>query len=190
MQAFEVTGVRSEFISLSMGEMDPDSEPPPLVRLHSECLTGDTFGSLRCDCGEQLGAALERIAEEGRGLLLYLRQEGRGIGIVDKIRAYGLQDGGLDTVDANLALGLPIDKREYHSAAALLKHLGLTRVRILTNNPLKCRVLEAEGIEIVERLTLSVAPNPSDLAYLRTKSTRMGHLIEFEDGADLDGRSA
>ena len=151
----------------------------PLVRLHSECLTGDVLGSLRCDCGEQLWEALERIAREPCGVLLYLRQEGRGIGLANKIRAYALQDQGLDTVDANLALGLPVDRREYVSAAKILHTLGLRKVRLLTNNPLKSAALERNGIQIVERVPLAMPPNSVNRDYLRTKADRMGHLLAF-----------
>jgi GTP cyclohydrolase II len=178
MNAYAVAGVTTEFVCLSLGDLAQG--PPPLVRLHSECLTGDVLGSLRCDCGQQLDGSLEMLATEGRGLLMYLRQEGRGIGLVDKIRAYGLQDGGLDTIDANLALGLPVDSREYHSAATVLHHLGLKRVRLITNNLKKCEALEAAGIQVVERVPIEVPPNPSNIGYLRTKAKRLGHLIEFD----------
>jgi GTP cyclohydrolase II len=150
------------------------------VRLHSECLTGDVLGSLRCDCGEQLDTSLALMAREPHAVLLYLRQEGRGIGLANKIRAYALQDGGLDTVDANLALGLPVDRREYRSAALILRHLGASRVRLLTNNPLKQRALEEHGVEVVERVPLVMPPNAVNHDYLRTKADRMGHLLAFE----------
>lgn len=179
--AFQVRGVPTEVISLRYGEAHDDV---PLVRLHSECLTGDTLGSLRCDCGEQLEASLEKIAETGSGTLLYLRQEGRGIGLVNKIRAYALQDGGLDTVDANIALGLPIDGRDYSAAAAVLRHLGLLKVRLLTNNPAKCEALQTRGIEVIERVPLVVAPNPVNRGYLQTKAARMGHLLSERDGSE------
>ena len=182
-------------------------EPPPIVRLHSECVTGDTFGSLRCDCGDQLQAALTMIDRSGRGALLYLRQEGRGIGLRNKTRAYRLQERGLDTVDANLALGLPADGRDYRAAAAVLRRLGARRVRLLTNNPRKCEALQELGIEVVERVPLQVPANEVNGRYLRTKAERMGHLLRVdgdqvaEDGADrpsltvhyaqtLDGRIA
>src|SRR5947209_12301693 len=154
--AFEVAGAETEVVALRYGE---ESEETPLVRLHSECLTGDALGSLRCDCGEQLEASLAQIAAAGNGTLLYLRQEGRGIGLVNKIRAYALQDTGLDTVDANVALGLPIDSRDYGPAAAVLRHLGLRKVRLLTNNPAKCEALEAREIEVSERVPLVVPAN-------------------------------
>jgi GTP cyclohydrolase II len=176
---FNVEGVRREVLALLRGSLGP-ADPPPLVRLHSECLTGDVLGSLRCDCGEQLNASLELMAEAEASVLLYLRQEGRGIGLANKIRAYALQDRGLDTVDANLALGLPVDRREYRSAAAVLLHLGVLRVRLLTNNPLKQRALEENGVEVVERVPLAVLPNPFNNGYLHTKADRMGHLLAFE----------
>jgi 3,4-dihydroxy 2-butanone 4-phosphate synthase / GTP cyclohydrolase II len=139
-----------------------------LVRLHSECLTGDVFGSRRCDCGEQL--------EQGRGVLLYLRQEGRGIGLANKISAYALQEEGLDTVQANLALGLPEDARDYQVAAEMLLDLGVHRAALLTNNPAKIEGLRSHGIEVVERLPVQVEPNPFNLRYLRTKKEKLGHL--------------
>ena len=158
---------------------------PVLVRVHSECLTGDVFGSLRCDCGEQLDRALARIAEVGRGVLVYLRgHEGRGIGIGHKITAYRLQDGGLDTVDANLAQGLPADARTYDQAAAILRHLGVHQVRLMTNNPHKCDELAEHGIEVVERIPSITEPTAENEAYLRTKVERMGPLLP------LFGRSA
>jgi GTP cyclohydrolase II len=172
---FEVDGTPGEAMALIRGRLDGDE--PPLVRLHSECLTGDVLGSLRCDCGQQLEAALALIAEASSGVLLYLRQEGRGIGLANKIRAYALQDTGLDTVDANLALGLPVDRREYASAAEILRTLGLRRVRLLTNNPLKSAALERGGIQIVERVPISMPPNSVNKDYLRTKADRMGHLL-------------
>jgi len=143
-------------------------------------LTGDVLGSLRCDCGQQLAAALELIAEAASGVLLYLPQEGRGIGLANKIRAYALQDTGLDTVDANLALGLPVDRREYASAALVLRELGLRQVRLLTNNPLKSAALERHGVQVMERVPIAVPPNSINREYLRTKADRMGHLLVFE----------
>jgi GTP cyclohydrolase II len=167
-----------EFVALVHGKLDGDALP--LVRLHSECLTGDVLGSLRCDCGQQLNAALRLIAKADSGVLLYLPQEGRGIGLANKIRAYALQDGGLDTVDANLALGLPVDGREYASAAAILTMLGVSQVRLLTNNPVKCAALEHHGVRVVKREPLTVPPNSVNRHYLRTKASRMGHLLAFE----------
>jgi 3,4-dihydroxy 2-butanone 4-phosphate synthase / GTP cyclohydrolase II len=153
-----------------------------LVRVHSECLTGDVFGSLRCDCGIQLDQAMNRIAEEEMGVLVYLRgHEGRGIGIGHKIRAYNLQDQGRDTVDANLELGLPVDSREYGIGAQILVDLGVTTMRYMTNNPAKYGGIEGFGLEIVERVALESAPNPENIAYLRTKRERMGHLLEGLD---------
>jgi 3,4-dihydroxy 2-butanone 4-phosphate synthase/GTP cyclohydrolase II len=153
-----------------------------LVRVHSECLTGDVFGSLRCDCGVQLDAALRRIAEEGTGAVVYLRgHEGRGIGIAHKLRAYTLQEQGRDTVDANLDLGLPVDSREYGIGAQILNDLGITTMRLMTNNPTKYGGLEGFGLDIVERVPLESAPNPENIEYLRTKRERMGHLLEGLD---------
>ena len=150
---------------------------PPLVRLHSECLTGDVFGSLKCDCGPQLHEALRLIGEEGGGILLYLRQEGRGIGIANKIRAYALQDRGLDTVEANLRLGFDDDERDYRHAAAMLRALGATRVRMLSNNPAKVSGLAAAGIEVVERVAHHMPANPHNADYLAVKRSRSGHLL-------------
>jgi 3,4-dihydroxy 2-butanone 4-phosphate synthase / GTP cyclohydrolase II len=175
---FEIDGTPGEAVALTRGPLT--AGPPPLVRIHSECLTGDVLGSLRCDCGEQLSAALEMIAQAHSGVLVYLHQEGRGIGLANKIRAYALQDGGLDTVDANLALGLPVDLREYSSAADILRTLGLRKVRLLTNNPMKSAALERNGVEVIERVPLTVKPNASNHHYLRTKAARMGHLLAFE----------
>lgn len=164
-----------EHVALCMGNVDV---APPLVRIHSECLTGDALGSVRCDCREQLAAAMGRIAEEGHGILLYLRQEGRGIGLANKIRAYSLQDGGLDTVDANLHLGFPADGRCYLIAAAILRDLGVTKVRLLTNNPKKIAGLEAGQIEVVERAVLQILPRPENHRYLQTKAEKLGHLFD------------
>jgi 3,4-dihydroxy 2-butanone 4-phosphate synthase/GTP cyclohydrolase II len=153
-----------------------------LVRVHSECLTGDVFGSLRCDCGPQLDESIRMIAEEGMGVVIYLRgHEGRGIGIGHKLRAYALQEQGHDTVDANLALGMPVDSREYGIGAQMLVDLGLTTIRAMTNNPAKYGGLEGFGIEITGRVPLLTAPNPENIAYLRTKRERMGHLLEGLD---------
>ena len=149
-----------------------------LVRVHSECITGEAFASLKCECGPQLDAALDRIRAEG-GIVLYLRgHEGRGIGLLNKLRAYALQEQGLDTVDANTALGLPADARDYSSAAAMLRDLGISRVRLLTNNPLKQEALEAHGIEVLERIPLVVGRNDVNAGYLDTKAARMGHRYE------------
>jgi 3,4-dihydroxy 2-butanone 4-phosphate synthase/GTP cyclohydrolase II len=148
-----------------------------LVRLHSECLTGDVFGSRRCDCGKQLEDSMRLLREQGRGVLLYLRQEGRGIGLANKISAYALQEEGLDTVQANLALGLPEDARDYGVAAEMLLDLGVHRAALLTNNPAKIEGLRSHGIEVVERLPVQVEPNPFNLRYLRTKKEKLGHLF-------------
>jgi 3,4-dihydroxy 2-butanone 4-phosphate synthase/GTP cyclohydrolase II len=153
-----------------------------LVRVHSECLTGDVFGSLRCDCGPQLDAAIRRVADEGMGAVIYLRgHEGRGIGIGHKLRAYNLQEQGRDTVDANTELGLPADSREYGIGAQILVDLGITTMRLMTNNPAKYGGLEGFGLDIVERVPLQSTPNPENIDYLRTKRERMGHLLEGLD---------
>ncbi len=160
----------------------PQGQDDVLVRVHSECLTGDVFGSLRCDCGHQLAAAMTRIAAEKMGVVVYLRgHEGRGIGIAHKLQAYKLQDDGRDTVDANIELGLPVDSREYGIGAQILVDLGITTMRLMTNNPAKRGGLEGFGLEIVERVPLESAPNPENIHYLRTKRERMGHLLEGLD---------
>jgi 3,4-dihydroxy 2-butanone 4-phosphate synthase / GTP cyclohydrolase II len=167
---------------LALVRGDIHGEENVLVRIHSECLTGDAFGSLRCDCGPQLDAALEKIAEENLGAIVYLRgHEGRGIGIAHKLRAYTLQEQGRDTVDANLDLGLPIDTREYGIGAQILVDLGVTTFRYMTNNPAKLGGLEGFGLEITGRVPLQTIPNPENIAYLRTKRDRMGHLLEGLD---------
>jgi len=150
-----------------------------LCRVHSECLTGDTFGSARCDCGQQLASALRQIEKEGRGILLYMRQEGRGIGLLNKLRAYELQEQGMDTLEANLALGFPGDMREYFIGAQILRDLGAKTLRLLTNNPDKVYQLEDFGMEILERLPIQVEANPHDLFYLRTKQKKMGHILNY-----------
>ncbi len=155
----------------------PHRSHPALVRVHSECITGDTFGSARCDCGQQLDASLRYLQRHGSGVLLYLRQEGRGIGLGNKIRAYALQDQGYDTVEANLCLGLPEDARDYAEAAAILMDLGIRQVRLLTNNPAKIAGLERRGIVVVDRLPLEVSCNPHNAHYLSTKRDKMGHLL-------------
>ncbi len=163
---------------------DPAHAENVLVRVHSECLTGDVFASMRCDCGAQLHGAMQRIAEEGLGVVVYLRgHEGRGIGISHKLRAYELQDGGLDTVDANVELGLPVDSREYGIGAQILVDLGVTTMRLMTNNPAKRGGLEGYGLQIVERVPIHTEPNEENIRYLRTKRDRLGHL--FEEGAGL-----
>jgi 3,4-dihydroxy 2-butanone 4-phosphate synthase / GTP cyclohydrolase II len=150
-----------------------------LCRVHSECLTGDAFGSLRCDCGQQLASAMRQVEKEGRGVVLYMRQEGRGIGLINKLKAYELQDGGMDTLDANLALGFPGDMREYFIGAQILKDLGAKELRLLTNNPDKVYQLADFGMEIVERVPIQMDANDSDIKYLRTKQKRMGHLLNY-----------
>jgi 3,4-dihydroxy 2-butanone 4-phosphate synthase / GTP cyclohydrolase II len=164
---------------------DVDGAQDVLVRVHSECLTGDVFHSLRCDCGEQLESALSMIEREGHGVLLYLSQEGRGIGLLNKLRAYKLQEGGMDTVDANLQLGLPADLRDYGIGAQILVDLGLTSIRILTNNPKKIRGLEGYGLSVSEQLPIEHLPNPHNEDYLRAKRERMGHTLHHQ-GLDVD----
>ena len=148
-----------------------------LCRVHSECLTGDTFGSLRCDCGQQFAAAMTQIEKEGRGILLYMRQEGRGIGLINKLKAYELQEQGMDTVEANLALGFREDQREYYIGAQILRHLGVKSMRLLTNNPDKVYQLKEFGLEIAERVPIQMDATAYDIRYLRTKRDRMGHLL-------------
>lgn len=167
-----------EHIALVKGELDP--EQPVLVRVHSECLTGDVFHSHRCDCGPQFDAAMRQIEEEGRGVLLYMRQEGRGIGLINKLKAYALQEQGLDTVDANLELGFPADLRDYGIGAQILKDLGIKQMRLLTNNPRKIKGLEGYGIEVVERVPIQMKSNKDNDAYLRTKQAKLGHIMRFE----------
>lgn len=166
-----------EHLALVMGE--PFDDAPILVRVHSECLTGEVFGSTRCDCGEQLARSLQLITDKGRGVLLYMRQEGRGIGLADKLRAYNLQDEGMDTVDANLALGHQVDARHYDFAAVMLKELGIYRITLLTNNPNKVTELQKYGIEIVERIPLMVEMTPENQRYLLAKASRMKHLLDL-----------
>lgn len=174
-----------EHIAVVKGDIEGQRDV--LVRLHSECLTGDAFGSLRCDCRDQLEAALGLIEKAGRGVVLYLRQEGRGIGIRDKIRAYALQDQGLDTVDANLALGLPSDRRDYAVAAHMLAALGIGSVQLLTNNPDKVRQLRAHGVVVSRRVPHQLPDNPHNRAYLRTKARRSGHELTFDDPSQTEG---
>ena len=180
---FKIAGYRSrtsdeEFVVLYKGELRP--EIPTLVRIHSQCLTGDVFGSTKCDCGRQLKRAMEMIEREGRGAIVYQQQEGRGIGILNKIRAYALQDEGADTVEANERLGLAVDLREYRQCGEVLFDLGLCQVRVLSNNPLKLRALEEAGLEVVERVSIEVEPSESAEHYMRTKKEKMGHLLKFD----------
>jgi 3,4-dihydroxy 2-butanone 4-phosphate synthase / GTP cyclohydrolase II len=179
MVGYENTLNGEHHVALVKG--DVTSDEPVLVRVHSECLTGDAFGSIRCDCGEQYAAAMREIEEEGRGVLLYMRQEGRGIGLINKIKAYGLQDQGMDTVEANLALGFPEDMRDYGIGAQILADLGIKKVRLMTNNPRKIKGLSGFGIEIVERVPIQMNHNERNEYYLKTKKKKLGHLLNFEE---------
>jgi 3,4-dihydroxy 2-butanone 4-phosphate synthase/GTP cyclohydrolase II len=179
---FKIAGYRSltseeEFVVLYKGELS--SEIPTLVRIHSQCLTGDVFGSLKCDCGPQLHKAMEMIEAEGRGAVVYQQQEGRGIGILNKIKAYALQDEGADTVEANVRLGFEVDSREYQQCAEILFDLGLCKVRVLSNNPKKLEALEQAGLQIVERVPIEVDAEEPAAHYLKTKKEKLGHLLNF-----------
>jgi 3,4-dihydroxy 2-butanone 4-phosphate synthase/GTP cyclohydrolase II len=188
---FRAVGYRATFddaehVALVYGELGNGDDV--LVRVHSECLTGDVFGSLRCDCGPQLQAALARVADEGRGVVLYMRgHEGRGIGLLHKLQAYQLQDQGRDTIDANLELGLPADARDYGTGAQILADLGIRSMRLLTNNPAKRAGLEGYGLQVVGRVALPVRPHPENVRYLRTKRDRMGHLLDELDQITAEG---
>jgi 3,4-dihydroxy 2-butanone 4-phosphate synthase/GTP cyclohydrolase II len=177
---FRIIGDRSllsneEFVALTLGELQSDQ--PTLIRIHSQCLTGDVFASLKCDCGRQLRDAMELIAREGRGAIVYQQQEGRGIGIINKIRAYALQDDGADTIEANVRLGLAVDQREYAQCVEIFLDLGLRSVRVMSNNPAKLRAIEESALRVVERVALEVPPTAAALSYLRTKKEKLGHLL-------------
>ncbi|HTX89111.1 MAG TPA: bifunctional 3,4-dihydroxy-2-butanone-4-phosphate synthase/GTP cyclohydrolase II [Bacteroidales bacterium] len=174
---------------LALVKGDISGSTPVLVRVHSECLTGDVFGSMRCDCGDQLNDAMKRIEKEGRGVFLYMRQEGRGIGFINKMKAYSLQDGGLDTVEANRALGFPADLRDYGTGAEILADLGVKKIRLLTNNPKKISGIEGFGLEIVERVPIQIRHNDRNLKYLKTKKEKLGHMLTFaEDTKKIEDR--
>lgn len=175
MHGFEDVENDKEHVVLTLG--DVGSGEPVLARIHSECLTGDALFSMRCDCGSQLQAALKKISEEGRGALLYLRQEGRGIGLLNKIKAYKLQDAGADTVEANEQLGFGADMRDYSICDAMLKHLGIGSVRLMTNNPRKVKALTDQGVDVVERIPIETGKNPHNANYLATKAGKLGHLM-------------
>jgi 3,4-dihydroxy 2-butanone 4-phosphate synthase/GTP cyclohydrolase II len=185
--AYKSTVDSDEHVALVRGEINNDE--PMLVRVHSECLTGDVFGSLRCDCGEQIALAMKKIAEEGRGVFLYMRQEGRGIGFHNKVKAYALQDNGLDTVEANIALGFPADLRDYGIGAQILADLGLHKIRLLTNNPKKVVGLESYGLEIVDTVPLIVPCTPYNRNYLQTKKQKLGHLLEINEMPEAKTKS-
>ena len=180
MGEFRIIGFRSlnsaeEFVVLVKGELRPDRPSP--VRIHSQCLTGDVFGSVKCDCGRQLDAAMRLIAEEGHGAIVYQQQEGRGIGIINKIRAYALQDEGADTIEANERLGFAADMRSYEQCAEILVELGLRSVRVMSDNPVKIRAIRQAGLHVIERVGLEVEPHDFFAGYLRTKKEKMGHLV-------------
>lgn len=179
IHGFEDPNSNKEHVVLTMG--DVGGGEPVLARVHSECLTGDALFSMRCDCGNQLRTALEAIAREGRGALFYLRQEGRGIGLLNKIKAYKLQDEGADTVEANERLGFGADMRDYSMLAAMAAHLGIREVRLMTNNPRKVEALEERGVRVVERIALHTASNPHNEKYLLTKAGKLGHMFGTHD---------
>jgi len=180
MVAYTTTVDDAKHVAMVMG--DPDPERPTLVRVHSECLTGDLFHSLRCDCGEQLEAAMAAIARIGEGVLLYMRQEGRGIGLINKLKAYNLQDEGADTVEANHRLGFGDDLRDYGIGAQILRDVGVRRLKLMTNNPRKLVGLEGYGLELTTRVPLEMPANTRNLKYLKTKKDKMGHLLEHLEG--------
>ncbi len=171
---------RSASASVALVAGDLKSVEAPLVRVHSQCLTGDVFGSLRCDCGDQLHAAMRMIAEEGKGVILYMRQEGRGIGLANKFKAYCLQERGKDTVEANKALGFAPDLRDYGIGAQILADLGLHNIRLMTNNPKKIIGLEGYGIRVVDRVPIEVTPREENISYLKTKQKKLGHVLKIE----------
>ncbi|MFT5790096.1 GTP cyclohydrolase II [Shewanella sp. Choline-02u-19] len=175
MHGFEDSETGKEHVALTLGVFDAES--PILGRIHSECLTGDALFSLRCDCGFQLQTAMQNIAEVGQGFILYLRQEGRGIGLLNKIRAYELQDGGANTVEANERLGFAADMRKYDMIIPMMEQIGVSKVRLMTNNPRKVKAMESFGLEVVERVPLQVGKNRYNEAYLKTKSTELGHMM-------------
>jgi len=177
--AYKSTTDPDEHLAMVMGDVNTDE--PVLVRVHSQCLTGDVFHSLRCDCGEQIDMAMKRIAEDGRGVVLYMRQEGRGIGIHNKIKAYALQDKGMDTVEANLSLGFKADPRDYGIGAQILADLGVRNMRLMTNNPKKMSGLESYGLNIVEQLPITTQPNPHNRRYLETKQKKLGHTLKVPE---------
>ncbi|MBQ0726602.1 MAG: GTP cyclohydrolase II [Thalassolituus oleivorans] len=179
MHGFEDTETGKEHVALSMGDIADGK--PVLARAHSECLTGDALFSMRCDCGYQLEEALRAVAEAGRGVVLYLRQEGRGIGLLNKIRAYHLQDQGADTVEANERLGFGADMRDYSMCRPMLEHLGVKGIRLMTNNPRKVKALAEAGARVVERVALEVGRNPHNDSYLNTKASKLGHMMTHQD---------
>ncbi|MBI1764338.1 MAG: GTP cyclohydrolase II [Acidobacteria bacterium] len=179
---FRIVGFRSttsdeEFVALVKGEINPKT--PTLVRIHSQCLTGDVFHSLKCDCGAQLQCAMEMVQAEGAGIIVYQQQEGRGIGIINKIRAYALQDQGADTIEANVQLGLDVDARKYDQCAEIIKLLGAGQVRVMSNNPEKVKALREAGLDVVERVPVEIKPHATSVKYLLTKKEKMGHLLQL-----------